>query len=206
MRGEPEIAELLASTVRNVSEAVLLTQSLSGAESVVFANEAFQRLTGYSAAEIEGHDLMLLRGPETNNTTLQQLLQLSGEEASPLEIRLYKKDGTPFWDRIQKRRLNAEFGSYAVQVHSEITGYDEHRTSNDVSDIAHDFNNLLTAILVYSGLLASRVQDDLQLARYVDEIRASAERGAELAAQLMKYEHQKATSSRESGGHAGEKD
>lgn len=201
MRGEPEIAELLASTVRNVSEAVLLTQSRSGAESVVFANEAFQRLTGYTAAEIEGHDLMLLRGPETNNTTLQQLLQLSGEEASPLEIRLYKKDGTPFWDRIQKRRLNDEFGSYAVQIHAEIDGC---QTSNHVSDIAHDFNNLLTAILVYSGLLASRVQDDLRLARYVDEIRASAERGAELAAQLMKYEHQNATSSRESGGLAGE--
>jgi len=206
MRGEPEIAELLASTVRNVSEAVLLTQSQSGAESVVFANEAFQRLTGYSAAEIEGHDLMLLRGPETNNTTLQQLLQLSGEEAAPFELRLYKKDGTPFWDRIQKRRLSAEFGNYAVQVHAEITGRNEHKTSSDVSDIAHDFNNLLTAILVYSGLLASKVHEDLQLARYVNEIRASAERGAELAAQLMKYEHRNATSPCESSGRSGEKD
>src|SRR5947209_13892070 len=204
MRGEENIAELLASTVRSVSEAVLLTQNRSGAEAVVFANDAFQRLTGYSAAEIEGHDLMLLRGPETNKTILQQLLEPSRDEAGPVEICLYKKDGTPFWDRIRKRRLNDEFGSYSVQLHSEVAGHGERAMpANDVSDIAHDFNNLLTAILVYSGLLASRVQDDSQLGRYINEIRASAERGAELAAQLLKYEHQgilHSQSDRQTGG------
>jgi CheY-like chemotaxis protein len=56
--------------------------------------------------------------------------------------------------------------------------------SHLASGIIHDFNNLLTAIMVYSGLLSSKVQNDPQLQRYADEITAAGQRASELVAQL----------------------
>ena len=199
-----ENTDLLACMVGILSEAVVLTEMRSGAQTVILANEAFQQLTGYSAEEIEGHDLMLLRGPETDSTILQRLLCPTSSEADiSSEILFYRKDGTPFWDRVSNRTMSSERGIYGVQVHAEIASpsslQQQHSLhtgdSPPATSLIHDFNNLLTAIMVYSGLLAAKVQNDPQLCRYADEIRASAERGAELIAQLLHVEAHEAADS-----------
>lgn len=66
------------------------------------------------------------------------------------------------------------------------------------SGMIHEFNNLLTAIMVYGGLLTSKVQNDpqlqnnsqlqFQLQRYTDEIMASAHRASDLVAQIRAWE------------------
>ena len=198
-----ENTDLLACMVGILSEAIVLTEIRSGAQTVILANEAFQQLTGYSAEEIEGHDLMLLRGPETDSNILQQLLcPASNETDISSEILFYRKDGTRFWDRVSNRILSSERGIYGVQVHVEIAPpsslQQQHSLPGDspaATSLIHDFNNLLTAIMVYAGLLAAKVQNDAQLCRYADEIRASAERGAELIAQLLHGEPRKAADS-----------
>jgi len=199
-----ENTDLLACMVGILSEAIVLTEMRNGVQTVILANEAFQQLTGYSAEEIEGHDLMLLRGPETDSTVLQQLLCPASSEADiSSEILFYRKDGTPFWDRVSNRTMSSERGIYGVQVHAEIASpsslQQQHSLhtgdSPPATSLIHDFNNLLTAIMVYSGLLAAKVQNDAQLCRYADEIRASAERGAELIAQLLHVEAHEAADS-----------
>ena len=192
---EPEITEVLASAVRFLSEAVVLTETESGLEKVIFVNEAFQQLTGYSLDDLNGKDLSLLQGPETQN--LSQLVHSqAAEQALSLAILLYRKDGSPFWDRISMRKVPVGNKLYTVQVHSDVTRQRELRkryilaqrreaAGHLVSGLAHDFNNLLTAILVYSGLMVSKVKEDPKLQRYLNEVRNSAERGAQLVAELM---------------------
>jgi two-component system cell cycle sensor histidine kinase/response regulator CckA len=198
------IAQTLVSAIRFLSEAVLLTESESGLDQVVFLNHAFQRLTGYSFEDLRGAGLTLLRGAETDNATLQRLLHpYAAEEVAPLEIVFYRKDATPFWDRVSLHRFNIGNKLYCVQVHSDITQQKEieqqfilwqrrEASSYLVSGLAHDFNNLLTAILVYSGLMAPKLADDAQLHHYLDEIRRSAERGAQVVAELMNLGRQDA--------------
>ncbi len=53
--------------------------------------------------------------------------------------------------------------------------------------VAHDFNNLLTAILGYADLLAMAVPADSPLRRNTDEIKAAAQRGADLTRQLLAF-------------------
>jgi CheY-like chemotaxis protein len=127
------ITELLASAMLFLPEPVLLTATQSGMTKVVFANEYFQQLTGYSMQEIE----------------------------NPF---------APSQEQEEVRRRSSE--------------------------IIHDFNSLLTAILVYSGLLTSRVQNDRQLQRYAEEITAAAERGCQLVAQLRNLERQETAEAR----------
>ncbi len=53
--------------------------------------------------------------------------------------------------------------------------------------VSHDFNNLLTAILGYADLLALALPADPALRRNVDEIKAAAQRGADLTRQLLAF-------------------
>ena len=195
MRAEIEISGLLASALTSLPEAVLLTEIRMDGQTIVFANESFQQLTGYRLAEIEGRDLMFLQGPETDKAALQRFLEASEDSnGGPLQVLLYNKAGVPFWDQVTARRLHCHGADYSIQVHADTTLQKEiqdqlvlsqkrETAGHLVSGIAHDFNNLLTAIMVYSGLMTPKVGPDAQ--RYLKEINASASRGAQLVAQLM---------------------
>ena len=190
------ILELMASSLRFLPEAVLLTETRSGLHEVKFANEAFQRLTGHSSKEIEGQDMKFLQGPETDAKVFQRLFTpMDNLGVSPVEVLLYRKDGTSFWDRVTTRAL-PDAPDWCVYVHSDITWQKEIESrlmlsqkreiaSHLVSGITHDFNNLLTAIMVYSGLMAAKVHSDPQLQRYLDEIQLAAQRGSQLVTQFL---------------------
>ncbi len=53
--------------------------------------------------------------------------------------------------------------------------------------VAHDFNNILTAIIGYAHLLLMKMSDDDPSKGYVGQIRASAERAAELTNALLTF-------------------
>jgi PAS domain S-box-containing protein len=64
---------------------------------MVFVNDAFCKMTGYSRGECEGRNCRFLQGPGTDAATVQKLRQSirSGKEVST-ELVNYKKDGTRF--------------------------------------------------------------------------------------------------------------
>lgn len=192
-----DITAVLALGLRFLPEAALLTETGPDWEEVIFVNQTFERLSGYSLQDLQQQGLLLLQGPGTDRSTLQQILDSSqGESVGPFEVLLYKKDSTPFWDRVKITTMETGNRSFRVQVHSDVTVQKETEkrfilaqkrevTSHLVSGVAHDFNNLLTAILVYAGLMAPKVREDAQLKRYVDEVHNSAERGSQLVDQLL---------------------
>jgi signal transduction histidine kinase len=53
--------------------------------------------------------------------------------------------------------------------------------------VAHDFNNLLTAILGYTELLRSRVEQDPDALEYTAEVRRAGERASDLTNQLLAF-------------------
>jgi PAS domain S-box-containing protein len=188
--------QVLASAVQFLPEAVLLTEADPASHRVIFANQAFERLSGYSFDELKEKGLVLLQGPKTDHAVLQQLVESSQEEGEPADVLLYRKNGTFFRDRVRLCPMRVKNKLYHIQVHSDVTQQKEtearfilsqkrEAASHLVSGLAHDFNNLLTAILVYCGLSASKHPGDAQLHRYLEEIRGSAERGAQLVAQLL---------------------
>jgi len=146
--------------------------------------------------------LTVLQGPETDPVSLHRLLCPPPEEEScQVELVLYRKDGAPFWDKVSVCRFSSEGHVCHAQTHADITRRKEmenllvlsqkqEAAGHLVSGISHDFNNLLTAIMAYTGLMASRVPGDSQMARYIDEIQAAAQRGAQLVSQLLDLERQ----------------
>ncbi len=92
---------LLESAVVHAHDAVVILQA--GPEpgpgrSVLYVNEAFCKLSGYSRSEVIGRSLHFLRGPDSDPETLARL-RAAMDAGTPLrvELRNYRKDGTPFW-------------------------------------------------------------------------------------------------------------
>ena len=88
---------------------VIATQTANGVmicgtdRLVLWVNAGFTRLTGYTSAEVLGrHPGILLQGPETDPRTIQDVrTALNAERSCTVEIRNYRKNGTPFWNHLE---------------------------------------------------------------------------------------------------------
>jgi PAS domain S-box-containing protein len=78
---------------------------------IILVNSAFIRLTGYSREEVLGRNCRFLQGKDTNPDTVQALHEaIEQGEAITADILNYKKDGTPFWNRLRIRPIFSESG------------------------------------------------------------------------------------------------
>lgn len=91
-------------------DGVVLVDAQTPEQPVVYANPAFQSLTGYSAEELIGQNLRLLQADDREQDgrhRLREALRL-GESCRVL-LRNYRKDGTLFWNEMTVLpMLNAE--------------------------------------------------------------------------------------------------
>jgi two-component system cell cycle sensor histidine kinase/response regulator CckA len=92
---------LLESAVVHARDAVVILEGRpqgAGGRSVLYANDAFYRMTGYAADEVVGRSLHYLRGPGSDEGTLGALRDaLDGGRAFQCELLNYRKGGQPFW-------------------------------------------------------------------------------------------------------------
>ncbi len=78
---------------------------------IIWFNEAFERITGYSLAELKGRPFGELMIGEETDLELLEKAKLAAAEKRPYEVenRIYRKDGTPLWVFISNNPLfNAE--------------------------------------------------------------------------------------------------
>ncbi|MEF3076717.1 PAS domain-containing protein [Methylobacter sp. Wu1] len=69
---------------------------------IVYANKAFERLTGYSQAEIVGRNCRFLQGDDRNQAARYQIADaIKNHQAVEVTIRNYKKDGSLFHNRLK---------------------------------------------------------------------------------------------------------
>lgn len=73
---------------------------------MVFISDEFERQTGYSAEESLGRNCRFLQGPDTNPHAVEAIRQaLRAETSFTIDILNYRKDGTPFVNRLRIRPI-----------------------------------------------------------------------------------------------------
>lgn len=69
---------------------------------LVYVNEAYERVTGYSRAEVIGRNCRLLQGPETREAPVAKMREaVANAEQVTVTLRNYRKDGELFWNRVE---------------------------------------------------------------------------------------------------------
>ncbi|QSW99989.1 PAS domain S-box protein [Haloterrigena alkaliphila] len=84
---------------------------------LVYANDQFERLTGYSRAEILGRNCRFLQGDRTEPEPVADLrAAIDGERSNTVELRNYRKDGSEFWNRVTVAPVADENGDVTNYV------------------------------------------------------------------------------------------
>jgi len=194
---------LMASALTNLQDAVIITEAETGTSppAILYTNEAFERITGYSRTHVQDKTLDILYGKKTDNKSLQQC-QKSLADGHPFEgeNQFYCEDGSEFLGQITVTPVHGEDGEisnfvYAIRDITELRGLEDSlRQSQKIEaigrlagGIAHDFNNLLSVINSYSDLLNLKIDEESPLRKYITNIRTAGQRGAALVSQLMTF-------------------
>ncbi|MGX7704586.1 PAS domain-containing protein [Methylobacterium sp. Gmos1] len=142
---------------------------------IVFANDAFCRLTGYAADEVIGRNCRFLQGPDTDPSAVAQVRDaISRGEPVRVDLLNYRKDGHPFWNDMTLTPVRDETGAlrsyFAVLTDVTRTRQAEWALSREKDGLAQDLearNRALQAALDQQTALLHevdhRVKNNLQV-------------------------------------------
>ena len=99
---ERAFLQRLEVILAQMQDAVLVTEAWpidadEGGPRILYVNEAFERMTGYTRAEVIGQTPRILQGPRTRREELDRL-RAALEQGQPVRVELvnYRKDGQEF--------------------------------------------------------------------------------------------------------------
>jgi PAS domain S-box-containing protein len=110
-----------AEAVRATRMPMIITDARAGDYPVVFANDAFCRLSGYPREEILGRNCRFLQGPETDPATVRRIREaLTAQQPLEIDIRNHRKGGEPFWNRLLMAPVHDAHGELAYYFASQV--------------------------------------------------------------------------------------
>jgi PAS domain S-box-containing protein len=191
----------LAAAVAQITEHVMITDPYGR---VVYVNPAFETCTGYTAAEIVGRTPRVLRSDKHDSAFYAELWNVL-QEGRIWQGRIVnrRKNGTEFVQEGTITPIRDEAGrvvSY-VAVNRDVTLDIEKEVRQRQSQkleavgtlaggIAHDFNNILTAVLGFSELAETSLDEAHPVRPYLAEITHSAMRARDLVAKILTFSRQ----------------
>jgi diguanylate cyclase (GGDEF)-like protein/PAS domain S-box-containing protein len=148
-----EALRLRTRAVEAASNPILILDVRREPDRIVYANPAFEKLTGWSSSDVEGQSWTMLLGQDTEQPALPELLAaMATRTPAKGELRNYRRDGTLFWNEIEMSPVRDDTGAvtHCVIVGEDVT--DEHLQQDELEHRAtHD---------ALTGLANRRLLDD----------------------------------------------
>lgn len=93
--------ELKDRALSATAEGVTISDCSQPDNPIIYANEGFERITGYTVSEVVGRNCRFLQGADTDPGAIEEIREALREcREVTVEILNYRKDGTPFWNRL----------------------------------------------------------------------------------------------------------
>ena len=90
--------ELLAVAIEKTTTGISISDPVLPNNPLIYCNNAFCAITGYSMAEALGQNYNFLQGSDTDQDTIAEVkAAIAAKSTITVEILNYRKDGKPFW-------------------------------------------------------------------------------------------------------------
>ncbi|MEO1174381.1 MAG: PAS domain S-box protein, partial [Myxococcota bacterium] len=189
------LGPLALEILRSIKQVVLLTEtepSCYPGPRVLFANEEFERMTGYSAADIVGKTPRILQGPDTDpNTRARIAAALAAWERVNVELVNYHSDGRAFLVELDITPLSDATGwwTYWCSVQRDITSRRQtdaerhHQQKLEsigqlAAGIAHEINTPIQFVSDNNTFLTDSLPPLIRVAEQFDELITRCENGS----------------------------
>lgn len=208
-----ETLGLLQSGVQQLEEAIVITTAefASPGPRIVYVNEAFIKMTGYTREEVIGNTLALLQRSKAEQSILENSrARLSKGEAVSRETTNYRKDGREFISEWHIAPIRNQQGNvtHLVSIQRDITArrraeaeLQQQREALHQSEklatmgqllagVAHELNNPLSVVMGQAALLRQSIRSKRQMER-ADKIVQAAERCARIVNNFLALARQR---------------
>ncbi len=161
----PRVAEALVRlkdrALSATAEGITIADARLKDQPIIYANAAFERLTGYPPDLVIGRNCRFLQGPDTDPQTRETIRRaVRHGEPCTVEILNYRRDGTTFWNRLSITPVKDEQGelTHFIGVQSDVTA---RRRAEDSLRVTRDELQRALGELQKDLDLAARVQQSL---------------------------------------------
>ncbi|MFN3756708.1 MAG: PAS domain S-box protein [Flavobacterium sp.] len=144
---EEQRLRLLESVITNTNDAVLITEAEphdKPGPRILYVNEAFTKMTGYTAEEMIGKTPRILQGPKSDRAELKRLKNaLKNFQSCEIETINYKKSGEPFWIHFTVTPVADDKGWYThmIAIERNVTVQKNQQIQNELlNEISNAFN------------------------------------------------------------------
>jgi len=180
---EEERLKLLESVITNSNESVMIldasTDEIGSENKILYVNEAFTSMTGYTFDEVVGKTPDFLNGPETDLNKLEEMIStMNNWEASESELISYKKDGKTYGSSTSMVPVADGNGGYShwVAITRDIS--DRMRYERKLKETLHEKETLLSEI-------HHRVKNNLAVVSSLMEMQAFGESNKDVERKLL---------------------
>ncbi len=185
---QEERLRLLESVVVNTNDAVVISETTLTDQpglKIVYVNEAFTTMTGYSPEAVIGQPPSLLQGANTNLAVIEQIATaLARHEPIQGDVIAYRQDGSEFWlgfdilpvanehgdvthwisvqrDISDRKRVEAERKQAEADLRKSKEAAEEanRAKSQFLANMSHELRTPLNAIIGYSEMLQEEVEE-----------------------------------------------
>jgi PAS domain S-box-containing protein len=196
-QAEAELNRLMTA-IEQTPESVVITDTEGR---ILYVNPFFERVTGYSRAEVIGQNPRLLKSNRQESAFYRELwAKINAGEVWRGRFINKKKDGTLFTEDAVIAPVRDEKGAVtnyiAIKrdISHELELEVQYRQTQKIDSIgrlaggvAHDFNNILAVICGHTDLALAQLSPDAPLRSNLECIQESAERAANLTRQLLAF-------------------
>lgn len=96
------VRRFLAQTMNASAAGVVLVDARASDLPIVYTNDAFSRITGYTKEEVRGRNPRFLHGADTDAGALDKIRRaLEAEQPCGVRVLNYRKDGAAFWNDLR---------------------------------------------------------------------------------------------------------
>jgi PAS domain S-box-containing protein len=125
---EAEQLRLMGQALNASTDGIVITDARLPDNPLIMVNPAFERITGYNAAESIGHNCRFLQKNDHDQPALTAVRSaLRKKQSCRVVLRNYRKDGRPFWNELHIAPVRNAQGetTHFIGIQSDITARKE---------------------------------------------------------------------------------